>query len=171
MMDVDMVQRVGKLAQELLQHGMASDKEEALRLADSYLNKKKDLSDIQRQIAGKPAQEPQESHTVSMSSSASTVPPFLQQEQSTELKLQLSKTTTQLEKHRLAIVELQEQMKLMADEIGRLKTAPQKTYLEKEKEKPQTTLKTEETKQNPRVGGWQPGDISIEKYFYSGPPK
>src|SRR3989344_5356280 len=110
MMDVDMVQKVGKLAQELLQHGMASDKEEALRLADSYLNKKKDLSEIQRQIAGKPVQEPQESPTVSTISSASTVPPFLQQEQSTELKLQLSKTTTQLERHRLAIVELQEQM-------------------------------------------------------------
>lgn len=170
MMDVEKVQRIGKLAKELLQHGMATDSDEALRLADSMVNKKKDFSDMQNLVLGvKPGEEraPDVSAGSFAGGDAAAIS-MMVKDTSAVKELQ-----SQVGKHKDAIIELQEQMRLMVDEFNKLRTAPQRqqVILEKEKDKPQTSLKPEEVKPHPRAGGWSPGDISIEKFFYAGPPK
>ncbi|MBI2147575.1 hypothetical protein HYU19_03790 [Candidatus Woesearchaeota archaeon] len=177
-MDVDTLQKVNRLAKDLLQHGMAGDTDEALRMADSMVSKKKEFTQMTAQIRGtavagttnsEPALVPADPPAASSSSTSS--PSALSSDLHTGLKKELDKANDQIEKQRLAIAELQEYMKQVVDELNRLKSSPQKTYIEKEREEPQTKLKKEAPQPHARVGDWKPGDISIEKYFYSGPSK
>ena len=160
-MDAEKVQKVGTLAQQLLKHGMAPDIETAMQQAEHMLLRKQDVplsATTVQHSQPQPAPQQQEfgiphPHT-----------DYEMMFRGFERKLEnaVREYTTQIQDLKATVGALQAQ-------VGQLKMQrPQPTILEKEKTVPQTTLKTEEKKGNPRVGSWEPGDISIEKFFYSG---
>ena len=56
-MDIEKLQKISSLAKELHSRGMASDINEATRMADSMLDKERGLSHIQDTLAGVPFDE------------------------------------------------------------------------------------------------------------------
>lgn len=160
-MDAEKIQKIGKLASELLSHGRAPDIQSAMQQAEQILAKNINVPLSPNQEQGESMQP--------------TANP-LQEEP--EHVTQIRRLQRELENQKRTITELRSTIASMASKfdnvLSKLNKIEQKqkpVVLEKKEEKPQTQLKTEEKKPNPRSGGWAPGDVAIENIFYSGPPK
>jgi len=162
-MDVERLQKINRLAQELMSHGMAADMNEAVKQADDMISSRQEVSQVM---------DIKSSETASVE----------QKENDNDMKLALRKLNYQLSEQNKVIAELKGNLQILADEVTALRNrkvpAP---VIEKPKEEPQTQLrqqsaqssaeKNKEAGSHARTGGYSPDDVSIEKYFYSGPPK
>lgn len=209
---MDKLQKVGKLAGELLTQGIARDSQEALQKAEQILSKeqeipgnkpfeeKKEATETEPSQPPSPAPEPQAQQEAPVQQkpaiTAAPTPvaaPTPKPEPAIDYTMIIQKLTEGLTNHRDEIAGLKTTVATLQEEIKKLKQGPPlKQVLQQPKEpepqetkqaeqKPaetpaqsennQTQLATEEKKANPRSGMWEPGDISIEKIFYSGPKK
>lgn len=163
-MDVERVQKVSKLAEELISHGMAEDMTSATKQAE--------------QIMGKTSASipmPEKTETASLSPNNAT-------EGDNEMMLKMRKMTYQMNEQATEIKSLKEQLFQITKDLTELRE--KRHIIEKNCEKPQTKLHEEpkEPKQSQecppaekqeqcshaRTGGYNPKDVSVEKYFYCG---
>ncbi len=171
-MDIERVQKIGKLAQELVSHGMAEDMTVATKQAEQMMGKTN------------------ESIPTAGSSSTSSISPTSTIENTdnndNELTLKLRKMNYQMNEQASEIKNLKEQLFQVTKDLTEMKNT--KHIIEKPCDKPQTTLSPEAEKpaepqvapaqhSNPnnsgqgshaRTGEYKPGDVSVEKYFYCG---
>lgn len=165
-MDIESMQKINRLAKELVQHGIFSDTEEATKQAEMMINKgDKSISDVMKLgdlgAGSGTAGEKGESY---------------RNNDTEDLAADLRMLATQLKEQARAINGLKEQLDGLRQEMSKLKTMrEQRPVMLKEPLQEQTHLKKEDVKKpepHPRVGLYEPGDsISVEKFFYSGPPK
>tara|TARA_Y100000310_G_C20277543_1_gene621003 strand:+ start:80 stop:610 length:531 start_codon:yes stop_codon:yes gene_type:complete len=173
-MDVDRVQKINVLAMDLVNQGLAGDKEEAIKQAEQILAKK-DYSSLSDQVS-----------EVGMKGSQINT-----QEKPTELnqeKIQniLQKNTDfivkRMKEFKGQMVEISSNFEALRGEIdiinGRIKelqmarnSAPQNTSVQPET-KPEPPAQQQSSQENkndhPRSGNFKDDEISIEKFFYSG---
>ena len=92
-----------------------------------------------------------------------------------DIEVELRMLKSQLNEQTKTIRGLADQLEQIKNDMGKLKGMQQpKPVMMKEPQQPQSHLKTEEKKKegpHPKVGGFDSEDVSIETYFYSGPPK
>ncbi|PIN87003.1 hypothetical protein COV19_02320 [Candidatus Woesearchaeota archaeon CG10_big_fil_rev_8_21_14_0_10_44_13] len=164
-MDVEQMQKINKLARELMQHGIAPDMEEATKQAELMINKgDNSISEVIRPNSTK---RPEERQQVQQREERS--------DNEGAVIMELRKLATQLGEQSRTIKSLKEQLDGVKDEMGKLKAM--KTHqpvMIKQPFEEQVHLKKEEVKKDephPRVGAYASEDVSIEKFFYSGPPK
>jgi len=167
-MDVERIQKVGKLAQELVSHGMADDMQQALKQAEDMLTK----------TTGDEIPQTGSINT------ASVVP-----KDQEEYQLKIRKLLYQMNKHTEEISNLKEQIFQITKDLGDMKKT--KHIIAKPCNNEQTELKTTQPETNPvqesrpaqavqqnnvnsgngnhaRTGAYSSNDVSIEKYFYCG---
>lgn len=159
-MDVEQMQKINRLAKELMQHGIAPDMEEATKQAELMINRgDSSISDVIR--PGRIIKGPEESPA--------------KQAYNDEVASELRKLSTQLSEQSRVIKALKEQLESVKEEMGRLKAMKvQQPVMIKQPFDEQAHLRKEEVKKeepHPRVGSYDSEDVSIEKFFYSGPPK
>ena len=167
-MDVERVQKISKLAQELVSHGMAEDMIAATQQAEQMMGKTNDAiiprtnSDVNTENVSP--------------SSTSTI------NDDNELMLKLRKINYQMNEQAGEIKNLKEQLFQVTKDLTELRQT--KHIIEKPCDKPQTTLHpTTPVEEQPqtivttpnnskgshaRTGDYKPGDVSVEKYFYCG---
>lgn len=164
-MDIENMQKINRLAKELFQHGVAPDMEEATKQAELMINRgDKSISDVMNvESRFNPSKSPEEEHgsrSVSLKE---------------ELNAQLRMMASQINEQSRAIKVLMEQLEGIKLEMSQLKTAAkEQPVMLKMPYNEQTHLKKDEVKKpapHPRVGNYESSDVSIEKFFYAGPPK
>ena len=137
-MSVDDIQKVNKLAQDLLDQGICTERQQAVQQAEQMLNK-------------------------NLTKASQT--PELNNEQMDEFKNFMMRSKDYMEKQ---LKVFRQDIQSLANQIEELKkqirTAPPPIIKEK-CETPQTEL---ETKPHPRSGNTEAKDVSIEKMFYYG---
>ncbi len=164
-MDVERVQKIGKLAQELVSHGMAEDISEATKQAEQMMGKTNESIP-----------------TPGYSSTASLSPTSTMVVDDNELMIKLRKMNYQMNEQATEIKNLKEQLFHVTKDLTEMKNT--KHIIEKPCDKPQTVLSSEAEQpaaaqtqpSNPsnsrgshaRTGDYKPGDVSVEKYFYCG---
>lgn len=156
-MDIEKMQKINKMARELVQHGVVSDMQEASKQAELMINRgDKGIADVMN-IEQKEERSPEAK----------------QKRDGVEVELRMLKS--QLNEQTKTIRGLADQLEQIKQDMGKLKgMREQKPIMVKEPQKEQTELKKEEVKKaepHPKVGKYDPDDVSIEKFFYSGPPK
>lgn len=174
-MDIERMQKINNLARELVQRGMAEDMMEATKQAESIINKNDpSISNVMRV----------DSRNMNASSMSSTrkeerqMQPQMNAEQEEEIRLQLRKLTNQLNEQSKLISDLKLNIINVINEINRMKIEPRKpAVIERPKlagsDHDQTVLSKDATEVKPhaRTGNYNTEDVSIEKFFYAGPPR
>jgi hypothetical protein len=163
-MSIEDVQKVNQLAQELLNKGFASTREEAVEKAQGMLNKEITAANVETK------------ETDNNESSGNS---------EERLKNIVERTKEHFERqlaaYKNALVALEKEINSLKEQIKELKSsgvaksAADSGIAEKKVEEasqPQKELPKEESSQdkesNPRTGSHQPDDVSIEKMFYYG---
>jgi lysozyme family protein len=149
-MSVEDVQKVNKLAQDLLDQNMASSREDAVKQAQQILNK--DIVD---------KQEIKEDGTVAAKDDLDYYKNII-----TRTK---EYTLQQLNVFKKEIETLTSEVTKLKGEIESLKTTETQQCpknIEKPKQKKLKTQKKEET--NQRTGKFSPSDVAVDKIFYYG---
>ena len=156
-MDIKKMQKISELAKELVDKGVYDNLEEATKQAEVMVNKG----------------DPGISAVLGTQSQEESNQENGQTKIYEELKLELRKLAFQVSEQAKSIAEFKSQLKNILDEINKLKLEKPKPILEKESGQEQTKISKEATEKKPhaKVGNYNPGDVSIEKFFYSGPPK
>lgn len=179
-MDVERIQKINKLALDLMRQGLASDRDDAVVQAEKIFRAKDgEYSSIRDRMQGGP--EPQ--REVSAASLALT----LNNQQSGAADLHPEKVKDILQQNSQFLVkkitEFQEQMQAMRKELDMLKqlrmSAPQQAQVSNVPPKlgeisannpdiqrgpsPQASASN-----HPRTGNFKAEEISIEKFFYMG---
>jgi len=171
MISTDKYQKIGKLASDLLAHGMAKDTLEATKLAEQMLTKSQSFTP-EGNMNPHPNQPAQQSNWSSQQQAAS---PETAKEIE-DLKFMVRKINYAFDEQTKQMNEIIAYIKKVEDDLKNVKNTvnapkPRTMILEKEREVPQTHLQKEEQKSHPRSGDWKPGDVLIEKMFYAGPKK
>lgn len=161
-MDVDKMQKINKLAKELFQHGMVPDLEEGTKQAEQMLNKDdQSISDVMK-LGERPVQGRAPS-------------PSFDVEREEDVNMQFRDLRNKVNEQARTIKALADQLNSIKEEMGKLKgMRDARPVMMKEPQQPQTHLRKEDVKKDephPKVGNYDPSDISIEEFFYSGPPK
>lgn len=183
MIDIEKMQKVNRLAQELLSHGMATDMDDAFRQADTLINKEQGtISTPNRAVSsGQQAQ----------------APPSPQGEDGNWF-FAMQRVTKQLELQARSIEELKATISSLQSDIATVKSMQHMRGLQQTpaaqtaasgapspasfQQEPSIERQAPEMKQsynrpqlaakgsgNPRCGVFTSNDVSIEKFFYSGP--
>ncbi len=171
-MDVEQIQKINKLALDLMRQGLAHDREDAVIQAEKVFHAK---DGEYNSIRDRMQQEPQQGKN------SSSPQEDLQPE---KIKDILEQNTKFLVKK---ITQFQEQIAAMEKEIQNLRTSQTYNRIQSASEvlardssgqvKPQE-IKSQEIKQvrgeekksesHPRLGNYTAGDVSVEKFFYMG---
>lgn len=158
-MNIERMQKINELARQLVDQGVYADLMEATKQAEVMLNKGD--SSISSIFGTEKSSEPALQENIS-------------RQQEDEMKLQLRKLNYQVNEQSRVISELKAQMSSLLKEIERIKVEPRKaTLLERPSGNSQTHLSKESTEKKPhaKVGNYEPENVSVEEFFYSGPPK
>jgi polyhydroxyalkanoate synthesis regulator phasin len=153
---IEDVQKVNKLAQELLNQGIASSRDEAVQKAQQFLN---------REIAKEKTSTQTTSQTMQETSLESL---------RNMLERQRDMTQRQLQDFRSAINALAEEISNIKEQMSRAKVEARTASdagLEPEQKTGQLKLKPKEAKKkepHPKRGDWKSEDVAIEKIFYYG---
>lgn len=155
-MNIERMQKINDLAQQLVEKGVYDNLTDATQQAESMINKgDAGISDVLGTEQEKQEAQPQKT-------------------EEEELKLQLRKLSYQVNEQSRTISELKSQLKSLLNDIEKMKSEPKSSpILERKSENDQTSLSKEATekKSHARSGKYESDDVSIEKVFYSGPPK
>ncbi len=164
-MDVDKLQKVQRLAQELIDHKIVGSMDDAVAQAENIINKKQEVQEIREEVK----------------KDAEKLEPEM------DVSLEVKKLQAKISEQTKIINELRSQLDVMVSDIKSLRQEQsnlketqqqQKPFLEKSPDKPQTTLVKGEAKEveeekseeaHPKVGGFRSQDVSVEKMFYCGP--
>lgn len=165
-MDIDTMQKINRLAKELFQHGIASDMEEATKQAELMINRGDGgISEVMSLGKNKGSSQAQNTQNTQNA----------QEDRRDDVMMELRKLGNQLNEQSKVIKTLKEQLDGVKGDMERLKVIrEQKPVMMKQPFEEQVHLRKEEVKKeepHPRVGSYESSDVSIEKYFYSGPPK
>lgn len=160
-MDVELVQKINKLALELMNQGLAQSRDEAVIQAESFLRRKEKDYSYSSEIRGRVEEGRREIPPEGKS------PP--EQAMSTdEIKNILQQNSQFLVK---TIKEFQEQVKAMEQEIALLKNklanAVRPVSSPPAAEAP-VRGQSKPAEGHPRLGTYKTEDVSIEKFFYAG---
>lgn len=165
-MSVEDVQKVNKLAQELLNHGIVASRDDAVRRAEEMLNKK--IADVQRN---------DQSQTVTSDGSVKAPgdPDYYRNI--------IERTRDQVQREMKSFTEM---LTLLASEVDSIKEEIKNLKInfrpqENVKEEVDRELKEEQTKivekqeakqePHPKRGNFNSSDVAIEKMFYYGNKK
>lgn len=184
MIDVEKMQKVNRLAQELLSHGMATDMDDAFRQADGLINKEQGT-----------LQTPSKAPTFYAQQAQAPSP----QGEDGNWFFAMQRLTKQLELQARSIEELKATISSLQSDLLTVKSMQNMRGLQQQAPIAQTVTsslsqqspvqqassveqRTPEVKQsynrpqlaakgsgNPRCGVFTSNDVSIEKFFYSGP--
>lgn len=185
MIDIEKMQKVNRLAQELLSHGMATDMDDAFRQADGLINKEQGTLQSPSKAPVSYGQQPQ-------------APPspqgedgnwfFAMQRLTKQLELQarsieeLKATISSLQSDLLTVKNMQnmrglQQQAPIAQTVA--SSLPQQTSVQQGSPVEQRAPEVKQSYNrpqlaakgsgNPRCGVFTSNDVSIEKFFYSGP--
>jgi|GEM_PF-4648013 len=177
MIDVEKMQKVNRLAQELVSHGMATDMDDAFRQADTLINKEQSTTIT-----------PQRAPPASTSYSSP------QQGEDNNWFFALQRLTKQLELQSRTIEELKATISSLQSDVLTVKSMQNMRAMQaasQVQQAPASSFQTEEPRiekqaapvaQNygrpqlaskgsgsPRCGVFTSADVSIEKFFYAGP--
>ena len=141
-MDVDTVQKISKLAKELLQHNMAPSMDEAVKLAENMLKTNKDITEVKERMK-----------------------PVEQSEINKDALLR--KLINMVNQHEKEIGNIKKRLDELINKVENIHFSDIK---EKEKQvllkKDKNTEKKE--KAHPKSGSYSSDDVSVEKMFYFG---
>ena len=154
------MQKINQLAKQMVQHGVVPDIQEATKQAELMINRgDKGISDVMN---------------IETDSSGEELS-FDKKEKMNDLSADLRMLKNELNDQAKTIKGLADQLEQVKNDMGKLKGFQQpRPVMMKEPQREQTELRKEEKerpKPDPKVGGFDSDDVSIEKYFYSGPPK
>jgi hypothetical protein len=153
---IEDVQKVNKLAQELLNQGIASTRDEAVQKAQQFLNKEI-------------TQERTPAHKTSQA-----LPEVNLDILKNMLERQRDMTQRQLQDFRSAINSLAEEISRIKEQLSRAKVEARTASdagLSPEQKTGQLKLEKKEEKKkepHPKRGDWKSEDVAIEKIFYFG---
>lgn len=160
---IEDIQKINKLAQELLDQGIATDRESAVKKAEEMLNKK-----IQNQqpVSENKVEANKEEHN-GLEYYKNMISRTKEQ-----MERQLSVFTQKMNEMIKEINEIKEQLNTRAtsktaSDAGINSEKPLKEAVE-EKPKQEKQEKLEKDKPHPKRGNWQSEDVCIEKMFYFG---
>ncbi len=163
-MNIQNMQKINELARQLVDKGVYESMEEATKQAEIMVNKGD--SGISSVLGTEKQAQAKEGAG--------------QQAEEDDLRLQLRKVSNQVKEQSRIISELREQLNSLLKDIERMKSSEKKqeqqpSVIEREKESgdDQTRLSKDATekKSHARSGKYESDDVSIERFFYSGPPK
>ncbi len=198
MIDVEKMQKVNRLAQELMSHGMAGDMDDAFQQANGLINKEQGTLSLSPQS---PQQHLHQSSHQASSPSASAPQQeesnwfFAMQRLNKQLELQartieeLKATISSLQSDVLTVKSMQNMRAMQATSVQQapvssVASAPSASALSSPSfsHEEQAAPKVASVKSNynrpqlaergsgsPRCGVFTSDDVSIEKFFYSGP--
>ncbi|MFO8015487.1 MAG: hypothetical protein R6U32_00120 [Candidatus Woesearchaeota archaeon] len=171
-MNIERMQKINELAKQMVQHGVVSDMDEATKQAEVMVNRgDTGIADVMELKKEEGRQEEGSG------------------QRDSNVEDELNKLAFQVQEQSKTIKSLKQEMDRLRGEMQSLKSSGAKSAgssaeksgqeqsneaIKREPEEPQTHLKKEEVekpKAHPRAGGYDSDDVSIEKYFYSGPPK
>ena len=160
-MDIEKMQKINDLARQLVDRGVYSDLTEATRQAEVMLNKGDEgISSVfgtEQRIISEQARAPSQ--------------PSMHDD---DLRIQLRKLSYQANEQAKIIEDLKSQLRSIISDINHIKLNPRSgPILERHSGSDQTMLSKEATEKKPhaRSGNYESDDVSIEKFFYAGPPK
>jgi len=171
MSDIDKIIKVNNLAKELLTQGRASSRDEAVKMAEQMLS----TSVIEPSTKAQHAQSSQQQ--VAQSAEAAQEQPSQQVSNNNELVEKMYDfMKKQFEVYKENIValnsnlnQLKEELQRLKSEIARQKAAEPRT--EQKQDQPQSGHPSKEVrdpKSHPRMGNYNPDQVSVEKMFYYG---
>ncbi|MBD3313366.1 hypothetical protein GF345_02905 [Candidatus Woesearchaeota archaeon] len=170
-MNIERMQKINDLAQQLVEKGVYENLTDATQHAEVMLNKGDSGISSVFGTEDKGGQAQTSSDQQSSGSSGSQSSSGLSEE---EIRMQLRKLNYQVNDQARTIKDLKEQINSLLNDIEKMKGQPkQNPVMERTKEDPQTHLSKEATEKKPhaRSGNYESNDVSIEQFFYSGPPK
>jgi len=160
-MNIERMQKINEMAKQLVDKGVYEDLTEATRQAEIMINK----GDSSISSVFGTEKEHEEENKPAPS-------------QEDDIRIELRKVTYQVNEQSKIISELKNQINSLLSDIEKMKTSKpepvkQNHILEKPAEQEQTTLSKESTEKEPhaKVGNYTPDNVSVEQFFYSGPPK
>ena len=176
MIDVEKMQKVNRLAQELVSHGMATDMDDAFRQADTLINKEQGTIPQRTPSASPSSSSPQQAEDSNWF--------FALQRLTKQLELQsrtieeLKATISSLQSDVLTVKSMQNMRAMQA--ASQVQQAPSPSFqteeprIEKQVSAPVAQnygrpLLAQKGSGNPRCGVFTSDDVSIEKFFYAGP--
>ena len=168
-LDAEKIQKIGKLASELLSHGRATDIQDAMRQAEAMLGSTGAIPPNERTPVPDPSPH---------LGAATNAPAQAAKQQDPEYDFKLMKLQRQMDQQKEMLMALRTTLAGFASKIdnvigkiNKLEQQQKPIILEKPKAQPQTTLKPEPKQPHARSGGYSPGDssVSVENIFYSGP--
>ncbi|MCX6706608.1 MAG: hypothetical protein NT001_00515 [Candidatus Woesearchaeota archaeon] len=165
-MDVEKMQKINRLSKELVDKGIYADLQEATKQAEIMLNK--DDSGISSVMK----RDNPNSNVIMPNTKREEKQMDMSQEE--DVKMQLRKLAMQANDQAKTISDLKLNIMNIIGEINRMKIEPRKpAIMEKSHGNDQTMLNKEATEAKPhaRTGNYNPTDVTIEKFFYSGPPR
>ncbi len=155
------VSKVNELARSLLDHGLASDMDEALVQAEKLVRGEspKTINAVENVHQGEPKPFPK----------AEEEPP---KEPNPIPRHELDKINHRLDEYDKKIDLLMSKMNEIIAEINKIESGLTSSSVRSPTPRPEKPAHNEgNTKPAARTGGLQPGDIKIEDYFYSGSKK
>ena len=184
-MDVDKIQKINKLAGDLISSGMAKDRDEAVSMAEKQI-KNESFGDIKQQMDDTDAKNQNNIEKQNVSNNEpikeeikeeSEIKNFSQEEN--KLIYELKKDVEEHKKKVGFLIEKMNQMILKINELEKKVKSPvaiqQSSGNEKKDDGKQTAFKKEAVTNNPnetkpanRYGEYQPNDVAIDKIFYYG---
>lgn len=167
MMDMMQVQKINALALDLMKQGLATARDQAVVMAEQMLARK-DYTKLTTQMDGTPTSSPERAHEA-------------QQQASATMNLDQQTIQTILEKNSEFLVkkikDFQEQITKLETQVKEMQSQAQSRALIREvparNEDNQQKLRAAQQapSNHPRSGNFSPGDVSIEKIFYTGSRK
>lgn len=154
-MDIEKTKRINALAKELVEHGMASNYEEAYSQAEKTILKNDEIwRGNSEQTSHIPVHhEPQQSNPVTFT-------------------LDIKRLEARMDAIEQQVSQAFLKMNEIINEINKIqKKTPQPLEIKSEPEphkELQATFKETKTEPHPRSGGYKSDDVSIEKMFYFG---
>lgn len=164
------VQKINALALDLMKQGLATARDQAVVMAEQMLARK-DYTKLTIQMDGTPTSSPERAHEAQQQASATT-------------NLDQQTIQTILEKNSEFLVkkikDFQEQITKLETQVKEMQSQAQSRQLIREvparNEDNQQKLRAAQQaspspSNHPRSGNFSPGDVSIEKIFYTGSRK
>ena len=176
-MDVEKIQRINNLAVELERQGLATDREDAVAQARRIFNVEDhsaiDPSQMQTGSLQAKTEEPEE--LTQQEDNQSTLRTTLNDEKIAEiLQKNSSFMVSTIKKFQTKIEHMEQEMLHMKRKMQELASRPVAQTVTAPESETQNTAPKESTSTNPqggdhpRSGGYNAGDVSIEKFFYMG---
>ncbi len=177
---IEEIERINKLAKELMIHGMASSLDEAVCKAQDALRKDGsmtiDVTDIRRRLSDKEEKIKAE-QTAAQSQPNSTEQPRIDWQEAMAKNTQF--VVAQFNELQKTIANLGAELQNVRKEVLSLRQSQSKFEYSGSKEQQVININEDETEQRPaqpqpkketsqRVGNYRPEDVSIEKMFYFG---